>query len=105
MPEIEIRTNSRQRDVVLGHDLTEAERKEFEYLDWSVPDGNGWTRDFARYRGQLYDLGDTEGIPQFAPGWDQYVSDSFFSGVLFRYPREGEELDPDHIICATYYCR
>lgn len=66
--------------------------------------------EFVRYLGRVYDLGDTEGIPpqdQF-PGWDQYITDSFFSGVLFRWPREdygyGEPtLDTDHVICGRFY--
>jgi hypothetical protein len=31
-------------------------------------------------------------------GWDGYISDSFFSGVLFRFA------DEDHVIVGRYTC-
>jgi hypothetical protein len=57
----------------------------------------------VRYKGRLYDLSDTEpgpgsqGMPPSLKGWHCYVSDTFFSGVVFRYVGE------DFIIAGTYY--
>lgn len=108
MPDITIITNSHPRDVLYGHDLTETERAEFDYIDWNAVEDGRASAEFARYRGQLYDLNDTEGIPQFARGWDAYISDSYFSGIVFRYPRENYlgkiEIDTERVIVGRYYC-
>jgi hypothetical protein len=110
MSELKITTNNVPRDVLSGHDLTEAERAEIDYRDWSVPDdedgngGDGWDGRYVRYKGTLYDLDDLDsrGGGSVA-GWDGYKGDSFFSGVVFRYPRDGREIDFERVICGTYY--
>ena len=84
MSDITIITNNHSRDVLYGRDLTPAERTEFDWIDSS----NTVTWDeaeFFRYRGTVYYL-ESEGRPTFAPGWDAYLSDSFFSGIVYRYP-------------------
>lgn len=91
-------TNNVPRDVVDAWELTEAERGEFDYLDWEAIEQGRDSASFARYKGQLYDLGDTEGAFPADRRWF-YRSDSFFSGVLFRH----DSLDPDRIICGRYY--
>jgi hypothetical protein len=59
---------------------------------------------FARYRGQVYGLGEffhidpTMRLHQFKLGnWQGYQSDSYFSGVLVRY-----SADYDQCQLATY---
>lgn len=32
---ITVRTNNVPRDVISGHELTPAEREEFDYIDWT----------------------------------------------------------------------
>lgn len=101
---MQIKTNNLWRRVIDGTELTEKERKEFDYLT----DDELIGRDFVRYKGVVYDLHDTMVIagtvaphPQ-RPGWEywhSYVSDSFSSGVLFRYSSDCEQVQ-----CATYYC-
>lgn len=108
MSDITIKTNNHPRDIVHGYELTPAERAEFDYIDSS--ELTSWDEaEFVRYRGDLIDINDTEGRPEFAPGWDAYRSDSFFSGIVLRYPRETwdgrhVELDTERIIVGTYYC-
>jgi len=105
---VKIITNNHARDILNGWDLTQTERDEFDYVDWSAVEDGRANAEFVRYRGELIDVNDTEGIPAFAPGWDAYRSDSFFSGILLRYPRENYmgrtvEIDTDRVIVATYY--
>ena len=106
MSELRIISNNVPRAIVQAWELTEAERAEFDYLDWSAIERGEGTREFVRYRGETYDLEDTEGIFPADRRWF-YQSDSFFSGVLFRYaraenPRHPEDIDPDYIICGRY---
>ena len=96
-------TNNQPRDVLNGWDLTPAERAEFDYIDWPAVERGEASADFVRYKGQLYDLGDTEGMFPADRRWF-YLSDSFFSGVLFRYPMdEFGHVDTEAIVCGRYY--
>lgn len=71
--------------------------------DCQMPDGQ-----FFRYKGRLYDIGEfstTSVLPEFNPlyKWDAYHNDSFFSGILIRYPRESwGDIDSDHIIVGRF---
>lgn len=100
-----IRTNNVPRDVLYGHDLTERERAEFDWMDWSEPEGDGWASSFIRYKGVVYHLNDFERIsrephPQ-RPGlekWHGMQGDSFFSGVVVRIIGDGER-----VVMGTYF--
>jgi hypothetical protein len=91
---MKIITNNKPRGIVYGFELTPKERSEFDYLT----DAELETRSFVKYKGQFYDLGDVMGFqhgkdcldPVFAC-WQGYVSESYFSGVVFRYPPENDE--------------
>jgi len=106
-------TNNVPREVLYGYELSAEERAEFDYIDWvAVEAGTGDIGEFVRYKGTLYDLGDVMSTREIlASGeagelrrWDGYVSDSYFSGVLFRWPREGlDGIDSEHVICGRYY--
>lgn len=103
--EIHVITNHIPRPVLYWWNLTDKERTDFDYLD-TEPKREEAT--FVRYKGSAYDLGDTEGPwgggQTIFPGWDMYVSETFFSGVLFRYPRDWNgNLDSDFVICGRYY--
>ena len=108
--EIKIVTNNQPRAVIQAWELTEKEREEFDYLDWSAIEAGNDSAEFFRYKGQLYYM-ESEGQPQFAPAWHAYLSDSFFSGIVYRFPviapasdwREAE-MDWESVIVGTYYC-
>lgn len=108
---IVIITNNVPRDIINPWELTTKERNEFLYLSWPDLDEGKDSASFMRYKGETYDLGDNEGIPHFAPGWDGYYSQSFFSGVLFRYPRDPDnlgrkdEIDSERVIIGQYYVK
>jgi hypothetical protein len=96
-----IRTNNVPRHVVYGYELTAKERAEFDYLS----EDELMERSFVRYRGWTYDLGDVESVrsahfPVDHPleRYHGFVSDSFFSGVAFRYSGS----DFESVVCATY---
>lgn len=101
MAEVKVRTNNKPRDVLRWCDLTEKERKEFDWIESS----SVLTTDdveFFRYKGWTYCLSDFERIAALSPfpgRWDGYHGDSYFSGVLVRYANDCEQ-----VICGTYTC-
>ena len=101
---IEVITDNKPRLIIDGYQLTERERKEFDYIE------NFDFASFVRYKGELYDLGDfmildprTAGVePSLRSiGWHGYASDSFFSGIVMKYA----EGDDDRVIMGRYYVK
>lgn len=114
---IRIRTNNVPRDIINAWELTPAERAEFDYLDWSAIETGNYSREFVRYRGQLYDLSEFSriippGSARMHPmecdsrsfiGWDGYLSDSYFSGLLIRWERDDHgNIDGERVIVGLY---
>lgn len=95
-----IRTNHVPRDVLRWFDLSPKEQSEFDYLD---SDDRRMEAEFVRYRGWVYDLHDMERgwggtqMPEPFAGWDNYLSDSYFSGILIKWLNDGEQ-----VVCATW---
>jgi hypothetical protein len=96
-----VKTNHQPRDIIQAYELTEAERTEFDYLDWPAIDDGRDSAEFFRYRGQLYDLrefsadyGITKGsgLPESLSRWDGYLSESFFSAIVVRYVDDNERV-------------
>ena len=84
---MKIITNNHWHNFLYGYELTDKEKREFDYLD------DIDFADFIRYRGCLYDPGEfmrVDHIPEFEQ-WQGYQSDSYFSGVLLRYSRDCEQ--------------
>lgn len=86
-------SNRAPRDVLSWHDLTAAERAEFDYLDTEQRQEEA---QFVRYCGVTYDLGEFMSLHSTAAGnlnfkgWHGYHADSFSSGILVRYTRDAE---------------
>lgn len=96
---IRVITNHHERDIIEGYELTEAERQEFDYIDWSDPETN--TERFFRYHGSLYDLGEFSadfgitkgsGLPDALSTWHGYLSDSALTAVVVRYTDDQERV-------------
>jgi hypothetical protein len=91
-----VRTNHVPRDVIDAHELSAAERKQFDYIDWPAIDAGSDSASFIRYRGELHDLGEFEvwdnPMSPTRMGWDGYRSDSFFSGLVVRYVEDCERV-------------
>ena len=99
---ITIRTNNVPRDIVEAYELTEKERKEFDYLDWEKIEAGEDSASFFRYQGQVYDLSEFMWTgtlqDQDLKGWDGYMSDSYFSGIVVKYVNDNKQ-----VIVGTYY--
>lgn len=105
---MQIKTNNQPRPVLYWYDLTDKERAELDYIDTETArdDFRGF-----RYKGAVYDLGEfsvirtreqqarslhhtahtaEDGSPLAA--WHAIQTDSYFSGVLVRLSRCGDEV-------------
>ena len=107
MSELTIITNNHRRDIVYYWELTDKEREEFDWIKEDRQDDYM----FFRYKGNVYCLSDFMRMgyvggyynPVWAQ-WDGYSSDSFFSGILVKWPvEEWGEIDTDHVIVGWYY--
>jgi hypothetical protein len=90
-----IRTNRKPRDILSWHELSDKERKEFDYLDTEDKQADA---QFARYRNWVYDLGEFMRAPDSLKPWDGCASDSYFSGTLVRFVDDNER-----VVMATYF--
>jgi hypothetical protein len=84
-----ITTNNIPRQLLPLTDLPAKVQADFDYLD----DPHEYR--LVNYKGHWYDVYDSQcitrelGFEQFK-GWDGIVSDSFFSGILFRLVGDDE---------------
>jgi hypothetical protein len=91
---VTIKSDKKWRNLLYGYELPKKQRKEFDYLTDEEFD----TRNFAKYRGNYYDVGEFQRVPSIksedGPAfvkWDGYMSDSYFSGVLIKLSSDGEQ--------------
>ena len=87
---MQIITNNKPRVLVAYADLPAKAQVEFDYVLLS----DAYSPRFVQYKGAWYDVYDSQytgelGFDQFK-GWHGIVSDSFFSGVLFKWVDDGE---------------
>lgn len=93
---MKITTNNVPRELVTFHDLPEAEREDFDYIE---EDGQ-WSPRLFCYRGHWYDSHEFERARgnEVLTGWDGVQSDTYFSGTLIRYANDFE-----HVIVGRYF--
>lgn len=94
-------TNNVPRDTLNWWELTTKECGEFGY----VKDGRREQDvEFFRYKGQVYDLDEMQATPSELAneGWDGYMSDTFFSGILVKYFDENGIYD-GQIVVGRFY--
>lgn len=121
MADLTITTNNVPRDLITVADLSEAERT---YLDY-IPEEEHFSPRIFRYRGEVYDVNEFVRIvpmgskdpnafvtraPEGSPllQWDGIQTDSYFSGVLVRWPLMFPEWpekghDYERVIVGRYY--
>ena len=91
-----IKTNNVPRDIIYGFELSQNERKEFDYYsDEEIQEST-----FFRYRGEIYDIGEftciaprsraygfVHGVDSDSPllKWDGIMTDSYFSGIVIKH--------------------
>ena len=95
-----ITTNHHQpRPILTWDDLTPAEQKEHDYL---TTDEYQQGAQFARYKGFCYYLNDFSMVQLGSPfvGWYGYWSESYSSGVCFKYTNCND--DPD-VVMGRFY--
>ena len=98
-----ITTDNKWRPLASLADLPAKAMKEFEYID----EDSIYDLRFVKYKGVWYDVRDTQRITvgNSFRGWDMYVtkdhpfakwssvnSDSFFSGILFKFDEYFEQV-------------
>lgn len=98
---LKITTNNQPRVPFALHDLPLKVQQEFDYID-----KDDYSERFVKYRGVWYDVFDTMAVrtsrggspmTEF-DGWDSFLSETFFSGVLFKWIDDG-----DSVIVGSYY--
>jgi len=94
--EIEITSTMREKPMVYGYQLTDREKRDYDYME------DIDSADFFWYRKRLYALDDfmrldPKGAMSMEGYWHGYVGDSFFSGVLVHICE-----DKDGVIVGTY---
>ncbi len=81
--------------------LTQAERKDFDYIDWVSIDSGLHSASFFRYKKMLYDIGEFSrdfgitkgtGLPDELSAWHGYMSLSAFSAMVIRYTDDNESV-------------
>lgn len=96
----QVYTNHHKRPILYSWDLSEKELEDFDYYDAVELE----FATFFRYKGAVYDLGEFmrvgKNAPAFMQEWDGYSNDTFFSGILVKWPDD----DPydDSIIVGWY---
>jgi hypothetical protein len=95
---VNITTNNKPRAMHAVADLPERAQADFDY----IMGDDRYSRRLVRYLGHWYDVYDSQsvtrelGFDQFK-GWDGIVSETFFSGVLFRF------VGDDEVIVGRYF--
>jgi len=91
-----ITTNHQPREILSW--IPEYAQHDFDYIDWIAVMHGRESVSFVKYKGEYYDLNDTEGtFPHDNKWW--YVSQSFGFGILFNLT----DIDGEYmVICGTY---
>jgi hypothetical protein len=95
-----IKTNNRPRLILGWHDLSKKEQAEFDWMDEETRSGGN----FVRYKNWVYYINDFMRCPpevEEFKGWDGYEADSYFSGILVKWP---DKFDMDRVVMARVYC-
>lgn len=95
---VTVKTNHQYRNTLYAYELTEKERKEFDYYT----DEEFKFATFVRYKGNIHDLGEfmwnASMMKEGGGGWHGYSSDSYFSGLLVKYSDDHEQ-----VVMGRYY--
>ena len=95
---MQIITNNKPRPMLALADLPIKAQADFDYVLLS----DSYSPRFVQYKNEWYDVYDSQnigrelGFDQFK-GWHGIVSDSFFSGVLFRL------CDDEQVVVGRYF--
>ena len=110
MSALEVRTNWVPRDLLMVADLPEEAQADFDYLE----EDYRYTYQIVKFKGSYYDVFDTQMIRVEKEGvrcgwemgvepdhpfakWDSVMSDSYFSGLLFKFTTD------DRVVVGRYF--
>jgi len=99
---MKIITNNQPRFTLDAYELSEKERKEFDYLNWEAIDKGEDSATFFRYKGQLYGLGEFMRIDDSTGelnGWHGVCSGSAFHGIIIKFP----DNNMDSVVVGQYF--
>ena len=90
---MKIITNNKLRQLIFGYELTEKQKKYFDYIE-DIDNHN-----FVKYKNNIYDLSEFMIIESIdiLKDWHGYSLNSYFSGTLVKY------VDDDNVIMGWYY--
>lgn len=106
---VEFTTNHHRREVLNSWDIPPEVRAQFDYIDWSACDDARDSVSFVRAYGSYFDLNDTEPgpgmsrMPDSLAGWHAYISETYFSGIVFRYIFDSEDEGEYTVIVGRYF--
>lgn len=87
-----IKTDHKWKSFVPGMNLPKRCRRDFDYIQ---DESEYETHEFIRYRGRYYDpaefLRTGENNSLALLGWDGYLTDTYFSGVLLALSPDGDQ--------------
>jgi hypothetical protein len=96
-----IKTNNRSRSLFYIQDVPVADRedirKEYDWMDYSELD----YACFLKYKGSYYALADflrLDGNEEAFKGWDGYIAETAFSGLVIKVVKSAES-----VIVGRYY--
>lgn len=108
---LRITTNHVPRTLVYGYELTSRERESAGITADDAGEDTEHT-EYVRYRGSVIPVNDFSadwgmtrgtGLPSVFAGWDGYLSDTYFSGLVIRYVRdESGNMDTDSVIIGRF---
>lgn len=97
MDGVNITTNHQPRHLISWYELTDEEKREFDYYKESEIESGEVMPEFFRYKGELYDAGEFSPMPGPSK-WDGYLAQAFYFGVIVKFVPD----DPDSIIVGRY---
>jgi hypothetical protein len=99
MSKLTIISNYHKRPLLYWHELTDKECAEFDWIKAEEAEDF----EFFRYKDWTYCMSDFMRTNGQFEGWDGYSGDSFFSGVLVKYPKEEwGDYDTENVIVGWY---
>jgi hypothetical protein len=102
MPKYVVTTNNKPRTLVSLAEVPAGIRSDFDYITGE----DVYAPRLVQYRGSWYDVNDTEGLAPDdlrALGWDVYLTDTFFSGIVFRHFDADGEYRYDNVVVGRFF--
>lgn len=110
---VRITTNHHRREPLDSWQIPPEVRAEFDYVNWQACDNGEDSVSFVRAYGTYWDLNDTEPGPAMfggtlpepfrRAGYAAYVSETYFSGVCFRYVFDSDDSGEYTVIVGRYF--